>query len=91
MQWKLSALVHLKYFFYISFNLCFSGYVTEMKKLLFSVTKSALDKTYLKYAAKAPEPLTAQFTERSSKEQAVEAYRKRKDCAIQLFPTGTLI
>ncbi|XP_028516206.1 uncharacterized protein LOC110243638 [Exaiptasia diaphana] len=63
------------------------GYVTEMKKLLLSVPKNALDKTYSKYASKAPEPLTAQFTERSSKEQAVEAYRKRKDCAIQLFPT----
>lgn len=55
------------------------GYIEDMKQLLFTLTKP-----------KAPEPLTAQFTDRMDKQSAVKAYKEKygKRNNVQLFPTG---
>ena len=69
------------------------GYVEDMKQLLFTLTKPEMAEVYSRYSAKAPEPLSAQFSDRMDKESAVKAYKekcgKRKN--IQLFPTGIFL
>lgn len=66
------------------------GYVEDMKQLLFTLTKPEMAEVYSRYSAKAPEPLTAQFTDRMDKQSAVKAYKEKcgKRTNVQLFPTG---
>ena len=62
-----------------------SGYVDEMKTLLFSLSKAVMKATY---ATKAPQSLTSQFPDRISKPQALKTYEKQKQKSTQLFPPG---
>ena len=65
-----------------------SGYVDEMKTLLFSLSKAVMKVAYARYATKAPQSLTSQFPDRISKPQAVKTYEKQKQKSTQLFPPG---
>lgn len=71
--------------------MCFVGYVENVKKLLFTLTKPEMTEVYNRYSTKAPEPLSAQFSDRKDKQSAVKAYKEK--CAkgsTQLFPTGNI-
>ena len=61
-----------------------------MKELLFNLTKPEMKTIYDRYAAKAPKPLSAQFTDRVDKKVAVEAYKEKqnKRTSTVLFPSG---
>lgn len=41
-----------------------------------------------KYKAKVPEPLTNQFPDRLSKDDAIKRHASRKRIRTELFPTG---
>lgn len=65
------------------------GYVNELKKDLFSLTKSELKVVAEKYQAKVPASLSSQLTDRANKKQAVDKYQERKDReATKLHPAG---
>lgn len=56
------------YFFF-----CFEiiGYVEDIKRLLFSMTKQERDNVRAKYKAKIPDPLNHQFPECTSKDRGI--------------------
>ncbi|XP_068701666.1 uncharacterized protein [Montipora foliosa] len=66
------------------------GYVEDMKKLLFTLTKPEMTEVYNRYAAKVPEPLSAQFKDRLDKPSAVKAYMEKHEqrTSATLFPTS---
>lgn len=66
------------------------GYVDEMKKLLFSLSRAVMKEKFTEYSSKAPTSLASQFPDRVGRTEAVEAYNKRikKNTNTQLFPTG---
>lgn len=67
----------------------FSDYVDTLRKLLFTLPKSELNKTRARYTVRAPEPLNRQFPGRVSKEEAVRGYEARKQMKkTVLFPSG---
>lgn len=70
--------------------MCFlSDYVDTLRKLLFTLPKSELNKTRARYTVRAPEPLNRQFPGRVSKEEAVRGYEARKQMKkTVLFPSG---
>ena len=57
------------------------GYVQEMKKLCFAITKekdmSQLKAVYEKYSANAPDSLSSQFPDRVNKPEAVQHHIER--------------
>ena len=61
----------------------FSDYVNSLKKLLFT-----LQETLARYTVKAPEPLNRQFPVRASKEEALKAYKARKQLKTVLLPSS---
>lgn len=70
-----------------------TGYVEELREELFSLTKSEIDdllkSTSAKY--KPPASLSSPFTDRVTKEQAVERYRQQQDReATKLHPVGKI-
>ena len=71
------------------------GYVQEMKKLLFAMTKekdmSQLKAVYEKYSANAPDSLSSQFPDRVNKPEAVQHHieRTQKETS-KLYPSGIL-
>lgn len=77
----------------MTFPFCYlliSGYVDEMKKLLFSLSSSVMKEKFTEYSSKAPTSLASQFPDRVGRTEAVEAYNKRikQNTNTQLFPTG---
>lgn len=69
---------------------CLSGYVDEIKRLLFSIDKSQMHTMSTKYGDLVPPPLNTQFLDRLSKEEAVKRNNhKQKREKITLFPSGT--
>ena len=60
-----------------------------MKNLLFTLPKSEMKKIYMKQKQRELEPLTAQFTDRLSREDAIKRQKERKQKVTELFPTGT--
>lgn len=46
---------------------------------------------YIKHKQKEPEPLTAQFTDRLSWEDAIKRQKERKQKVTELFPPGRYI
>ena len=50
-------------------------YVDAVKNTMFSTSLEDLSETAAKYTEKAPEPLSRQFTERRSKEDAIKCNR----------------
>ena len=66
------------------------GYVEDIKKLLFSLTKAEMLEVYNRYSARAPAPLSAQFEDRVDKQTAVKAYQEnlKKRSNAPLFPTS---
>lgn len=70
----------------------FLGYVESMKKLLYTLPKTAMKKVFQRYAAKVPEPLNTQFIDRVNKKTAVQKHEERatKKNSASLFPSGTL-
>ena len=71
------------------------GYVQEIKKLLFAMTKekdmSQLKAVYEKYNANVPESLSSQFPDRVNKPEAVQHHieRTQKETG-KLYPSGIL-
>jgi len=77
--------------FFFSSIFCFKiGYVEQIKRLLFAMTKLERETMREKYKAKIPEPLTNQFPERASKDTAVGRHRARKQLQTELFPSGII-
>lgn len=63
-------------------------YVDTLRKLLFTLPKSELNKTRARYTVRAPEPLNRQFPRRVSKEEVVRGYEARKQMKkTVLFPS----
>ena len=75
------------------FFFCFinAGYVEDIKRLLFSMTKQERDNIRAKYKAKIPDPLNRQFPERASKDKAIRRYEARNELWTELFPSGKVI
>ena len=73
---------------YNQIHLLFSGYVDEMRNLLFSLSKTALKAVSKKYKSMVPEPLNRQFPERVDKATAVQRHLKRKNAETPLYPQG---
>ena len=65
------------------------AYVSKMKNLLFTLPKSEMKEIYMKQKQREPEPLTAQFTDRLSREDTNKRQKERKQKVTELFPTGT--
>lgn len=63
------------------------GYVEDIKRLLFSMTKQERDNIRAKYKAKIPDPLNHQFPERASKDIAKRRHEARKELRTELFPS----
>lgn len=68
----------------------FLGYVEDIKKLLFTLTKAEMLEVFNRYCSKAPAPLSAQFEDRVDKQSAVKAYEEnlKKRSTAPLFPTS---
>lgn len=70
------------------FVFAFLGYVDNIRKLLLSLTKEEMDATRLSYKDTIPEPLNRQFTDRTSKHDALNNYQERQEKVKTLFPEG---
>ncbi|XP_044180169.1 uncharacterized protein LOC122961579 [Acropora millepora] len=66
------------------------GYVEAMKNMLFTLPKVQIKKVLDDYAKRALAPLNSQFPDRRGKEEAVQAYkvRKQKKMKTPLYPPG---
>jgi len=66
------------------------GYVKDIKKLLFTLSKAEMLEVFNRYSSKAPAPLSAQFEDRVDKQSAVKAYEenRKKRSTVLLFPTS---
>ena len=58
------------------------------QELLYHSNKKDLKKIYDRYKAKEPNSLTSQFTDRRTKEEAVQNQAQRKRTVTELFPSG---
>ena len=58
---------------------CLSGYVDEIKRLLFSIDKSQMHTMSTKYGDLVPPPLNTQFLDRLSKEEAVKRNNQKQE------------
>lgn len=64
------------------------GYVSEIKKLLFSMPVQTMSSVMARYNAKLPEPINRQFPERLSRDEAIEHQKGRKRARTELIPSG---
>lgn len=71
-----------------SLHIYAAGYVSEIKKLLFSLPVQTRSTVMARYNEKVPEPLNRQFPERLSREEAIEHQKGRKRARTELFPSG---
>ena len=71
--------------------LCISGYVNDVKSVLFSARKEKRVEMLNKYLACQPPPLNTQFGEHLPKAEAVERQLQRKSNIAQLYPSGTAL
>ncbi|CAB4010749.1 THAP domain-containing 3-like [Paramuricea clavata] len=67
-----------------------SGYVGNIKEILFSKSEKEYNAIKKKYAAKVPPPLNTQFPDRTAKDESIKQQRKRKQKEAELFPSGTI-
>ena len=74
-----------------SIFICSLGYVEEIKQVLFSIIKEERESIRDRYKAKVPEPLSNQFPERASKDEAIMRHTQRKQTSTELFPSGKII
>ena len=65
------------------------GYVCEMKKLLVTMSKAEMKEVYQRQKQKEPDPLTAQFSDRLSREDAIKRQIERQKKTVNLVPSGT--
>ena len=65
------------------------AYISTMKNLLFTLPKSEMKEIYTKQKKKEPEPLTAQFSHRLLREDAIKQQKERQQKTTELFPSGT--
>ena len=61
-----------------------------MRDLLFTLPRAQMKEVLNDYAKKVPAPLNTQFPDRQGKEEAVHAYRARKQQKMKtpLYPSG---
>lgn len=71
-----------------SLHIYVAGYVSEIKKLLFSLPVQTMSSVMARYNENVPEPLNRQFPERLSRDEAIENQRGRKRARTELFPSG---
>ena len=67
------------------------GYVDDIRKLLFSVSKCDMAETRKKYEGKAPDPLNSQYPGRRAREEAIQHQDERRQKTPVLFPPGEYI
>lgn len=60
----------------------------EVRELVFNMTMAERSNIFSKYKAKTPTPLNSQFTDKSTRAEAVEYYIKRKQQETVLYPSG---
>ena len=73
---------------YCNLHCIHSGYVDDIRKLLFSVSKCEMTETRKKYEGKAPDPLNSQYPNRRAREEAIEHQDERRQKTSVLFPPG---
>ena len=56
--------------------------------VMFSTSKAQREAVRERYSAKVPEPLTHQFPQRCSKDEAIKRHHERKQTRTELFPPG---
>lgn len=61
-----------------------------MKKLLVTMSKAEMKEVYQKQKQKEPDPLTAQFSDRLSREDAIKRKIERRKKTVKLVPSGTV-
>ena len=59
-----------------------------MKKLLVTLPTSKMREIYQIQKSKAPESLTAQFTDRLSRDDAIKQQKEKRKISVELFPSG---
>ena len=64
--------------------------MSDIRGLLFSLSKEELLTIRDNYKEKVPEPLTHQFPDRISKDEAVKCQQERKKNITELFPRGKI-
>lgn len=64
------------------FNICVEGYVGSLKEVLFNMTKEERKVVGDWYKAKVPTFLASQFTDKTTKSEAIKSFiaRKAKQC-----------
>ena len=66
--------------------------MADIKEVLFTLPHDQLVEISNKYKGMTPKPLSSQFENRASREQAITKHNKRKKMeAAQLFPRGIYI
>lgn len=66
----------------------FSGYVDDLKQLLFTLPLESLKEVNDRYKEKTPAPLNTQFEDRVTKEEAIKRHNSRKQMENILYPQG---
>lgn len=65
-------------------------YVKNLKNLLLTLPVLQMRELYEAHKSKAPGSLTSQFTERLSREEAIQRQEKRRRLTVELFPSGII-
>ena len=67
-----------------------SGYVKDIKDTLFSLTRNKMKEILTNVLAKQPKPLTSQFEDRISKQEAIEKHQARSLIETIPHPPGEI-
>ena len=64
--------------------------VKDIKDTLFNLTRTEMKEILTNVLAKQPKPLTSQFEERISKQEAIEKHQARNSIETILHPPGEI-
>ena len=67
------------------------GYVSDVKKVLFGLTKGEMEKVYTTHQRRTPDSLTSQFINRLTRDQAITHQATRKNTKVALYPPGDVL
>ena len=68
-----------------------TGYISELKDLLFSLPDAAMSFITERETALVPENLTSQFKDRANRQEAIDSWKARQKAITNLFPSGNTI
>lgn len=64
------------------------GYVEDIKNVMFGSSEEDLRMVLKNYEKDVPDPLTAQFTKKRSKAEAIVHHNQKKSTENLLYPSG---